>query len=104
MDRGGTSTYADDSIYSGLAVDDLPRAEDIQEELRERALTMGGRSFRVRAEDIEPMKATRRESAFSDPSWVFEFKYDGYRLIAGLEKDEAKLISRNGHYLTSTFP
>ena len=104
VDRGGTSTYADDSIYSGLAVDDLPRAEDIQEELRERALTMGGRSFRVRAEDIEPMKATRRESAFSDPSWVFEFKYDGYRLIAGLEKDEAKLISRNGHYLTSTFP
>ena len=104
VDRGGTSTYPDDSIYSGLAVDDLPRATDIQEELRERALTKGGRSFPMRAEDIEPMKATRRDSAFSDPAWVFELKYDGYRLITGLEKGEAKLISRNGHALTSTFP
>ena len=104
VDRGGTSTYPDESIYSGLAVDDLLRAGDIQEELRERALTKGGRSFRIRAEDIEPMKATRRDSAFSDPAWVFELKYDGYRLITGLEKGEAKLISRNGHDLTSTFP
>ena len=104
LDRGGTATYPDDSIYSGLVVDDFARAELIQEELRKRAVTKGGRSFRVRAEDIEPMKATRRESAFSDPAWVFELKYDGYRLITGLEKDAATLISRNGHDLTSTFP
>ena len=104
VDRGGTSTYPDDSIYSGLAVDDLPRTGDIQEELRERALTKGARSSRTRAKDINPMTATRRESAFSDPDWVFELKYDGYRLITGLEKGEARLISRNGNDLTSAFP
>ena len=104
VDKSGTEAYPDDSIYSGLAVDDLPRAGDVEAELRARSLTLGGRVRRVSAKDIEPMKATRREHAFSDPAWVFELKYDGYRLVAGREQGTATLISRNGNDLTPTFP
>ena len=104
VDRGGTETYPNESIYSGLAVDDLPRAAEIEAELRERALSLGARARRVRARDVEAMKATRREGPFSGPDWVFELKYDGYRLIAGREGGDATLISRNGNDLTPTFP
>ena len=85
-------------------MDDLPRAAEIEGELRARALAAGAKERRLRARDVEPMKATRREDAFSDPAWVFELKYDGYRLIAGREKGEGVLISRNGNDLTPTFP
>src|SRR5690606_9596733 len=45
-----------------------------------------------------------REGAFSHPDWVFELKYDGYRLIAGRDEQGASLVSRNGNDLTATFP
>ena len=41
VDRGGTEAFPDDSIYSGLEVDDLPRAGEIEGELRSRALARG---------------------------------------------------------------
>lgn len=104
VDPRGTEAYPDDSIYSGLEVDDLPRAAEIEEALKARALAAGARAKRVGARDVEVTKATRREDAFSDPAWIFELKYDGYRLVAGREKGEAVLISRNGNDLTDTFP
>src|SRR5688572_3129002 len=104
VDRGGTDVYPDDSIYSGLAVDDLPRAAEIQDALQLRALEAGAKARALDPWKVEPMKATRREGAFSDPDWVFELKYDGYRLIAGRTGGEATLISRNGNDLTPTFP
>ena len=104
VDKRGTTSYPDDSIYSGLEVDDLPRAAEIEAELVARALRLGADERPLRARDVEVMKATRREGAFSDPGWVFELKYDGYRLIAEVEKGESVLISRNGNDLTPTFP
>ena len=41
---------------------------------------------------------------FSDPRWVFELKYDGYRLLAEKRAGEVKLYSRAGHDFTTTFP
>ena len=105
VDKAGTGLYPDESIYSGLLVDELPQADERAAALVERALELGAKKRRVRATDVEVMKATVREDAFSDPAWVFELKYDGYRLIAGREEDQdAVLISRNGNDLTATFP
>lgn len=36
------------------------------------------------------------EKAFDDKEWAFEIKWDGYRAIADLSKDELRLYSRNG--------
>jgi bifunctional non-homologous end joining protein LigD len=104
VDKAGTPAYPDDSIYSGLDVDDLPRAAEIEAELVDRALRAGAKKKSVDARDVEVMKATRREDAFSDPDWVYELKYDGYRLIAGVDDGDSVLISRNGNDLTHTFP
>jgi len=107
VDEGGTDVYADDSIYSGLEVDALPDAQEIAGKLAERAQQAGARRRTVRAKDVDVMKATRRPEAFTDPAWVFELKYDGYRLVAGRDESApagAVLISRNGNDLTGTFP
>ncbi len=99
-----TEAYPDDSVYSGLAVDDLPRAEERAATLAERARDAGARPGKVSARDVRPMLATRRDAPFDDPGWVWELKYDGYRLLAEVDDREPALVSRNGNDLTVTFP
>ena len=41
---------------------------------------------------------------FSRKGWLYEIKYDGYRLIAGKDGDAVNLMSRAGNDLTVTFP
>ena len=48
--------------------------------------------------------ATSRDTPFTRPGWVFEIKYDGYRIIGAREGGEAVLWSRNRNDLTATFP
>ncbi|SHJ94958.1 DNA ligase D [Epilithonimonas mollis] len=36
------------------------------------------------------------DKAFDDKEWAFEIKWDGYRAIADLRKDDIRLYSRNG--------
>ncbi|MEQ9400179.1 MAG: DNA ligase D [Longimicrobiales bacterium] len=50
------------------------------------------------------MLASSRETPFSREGWVFELKYDGYRLLAERSQREPFLRSRAGHDLTHTFP
>jgi len=35
--------------------------------------------------------------------WLFELKYDGYRIIAFIERNSVRLITRNGHDFTNRF-
>lgn len=43
------------------------------------------------------MPLLKRRSAFDDPNWIFELKYDGFRALAVLKHGKAQLISRNGN-------
>ena len=36
--------------------------------------------------------------------WLYELKYDGYRILAYLEGNGVRLITRNGHDVTTRFP
>jgi bifunctional non-homologous end joining protein LigD len=53
---------------------------------------------------IRPMLATLIPEPFHAPGWVYEEKYDGYRLIAYKEGDRVTLLSRNDKDRTGTFP
>ena len=53
---------------------------------------------------IHPMLATASNKAFSDPAWLFEIKWDGYRAIAFLENKTVRFVSRNQNDLTSQYP
>ena len=102
--EGGTGDYPDDSILSGLTVDELGVGSDFGARIRERCAAAGAVRAAVTADAVKVMNAEPREAPFSRPGWVFEIKYDGYRLVGEAGGGEAKLISRNGNDLTRVFP
>jgi len=46
------------------------------------------------------MLATLTDAPFDDRGWVFEDKYDGFRMVATIERGEVTLYSRNGKIIT----
>jgi len=44
---------------------------------------------------IKPMLATLVDDPFDDPDWIYEVKWDGYRLLGTIDKGNVKLLSRN---------
>lgn len=99
-----TEDYPDDSIYSGLTVDEFPHADEYADAVRERVAESGAKARIVRARDVELVLATAEEKPFTRDGWIFEIKYDGYRLLGERSAREAFLRSRAGHDLTATFP
>lgn len=53
---------------------------------------------------VHPMLAITVESAFDDPKWLFEIKWDGYRAVLFVENGAVRLVSRNQIDLTAKFP
>ncbi|WP_418121771.1 DNA ligase D [Chryseobacterium sp. PTM-20240506] len=49
------------------------------------------------------MLAKSYEKAFDSPEWIFEIKWDGYRAIADLSKNDPLFYSRNGISFLSKF-
>jgi bifunctional non-homologous end joining protein LigD len=99
-----TGDYPDDSIYSGLTVEEFPRADELAEAMHARLQEAGAKRRALAAKDVTLMLASTEERPFTRKGWVFELKYDGYRLLAERAGREAYLRSRAGHDLTPTFP
>ncbi|MCY3612520.1 MAG: DNA ligase D [Gemmatimonadetes bacterium] len=102
--EGGTDGYADDSILSGLTVDELGAGGDFGARIRKRCAGAGATPGPVAADSVRVMNAEPRDEPFSRAGWVFEIKYDGYRLLGESGGGDATLISRNGNDLTRVFP
>ncbi len=55
-------------------------------------------------ERVSPMLAELVEQPFSDPEWLFEVKWDGYRALAFIAPDSFRLVSRRNESLIDRFP
>jgi bifunctional non-homologous end joining protein LigD len=53
--------------------------------------------------DLRPMLATLVDEPFDDKDWVFETKWDGFRLIAKTAGEKTSLYSRNGNEVTERY-
>jgi bifunctional non-homologous end joining protein LigD len=100
---GDAAHPPDDSVLSGRTVEQIAAAEDIAAALAKLCKSAGAKKSNVPFKEVRPMLATPGE-AFSHRDWVFEIKYDGYRLLAGKERGKVRLLSRNTYDFTSVFP
>jgi bifunctional non-homologous end joining protein LigD len=93
----------DDSVLSGRTVEQIAAGEDVAAALAKQCAKARAKKANVPFNEVRPMLATPGE-AFSHRDWVFEIKYDGYRLLAGKERGQVRLLSRNTHDFTTVFP
>ncbi|MBW3555178.1 MAG: DNA ligase D, partial [Gemmatimonadetes bacterium] len=102
--EGAGRTVPEESILSGLTVEQLGEGASPAARVLDRLDELDAPERRVRASSVKPMLAEPREDAFTRKGWVFELKYDGYRIIAGVAKGRASLLTRNGNDITASFP
>ena len=54
--------------------------------------------------DVTPMLATLVDEPFDRDGWIFEVKWDGYRAIAEVGREQVRFYSRNGLSMAERFP
>jgi bifunctional non-homologous end joining protein LigD len=52
---------------------------------------------------LQPMLATLTDAPFDDPNWVFEDKFDGFRMVAEIRHGKVALYSRNGKIVSQSY-
>jgi bifunctional non-homologous end joining protein LigD len=52
---------------------------------------------------LQPMLATLTDAPFDDPGWVFETKWDGFRMVSCIERGSVTLYSRNGKIVSDSY-
>src|SRR5687767_14286846 len=53
---------------------------------------------------IEPMLATLNKEPFDDSDWLYEVKWDGYRILAYVKDHQVVLLSRSQLNYTAKYP
>ena len=96
--------FDETSVLSGLTVEELGAGEDRGAEVRALLEELGARRRRISAADVSLMLAKVADRPFSRPGWLFELKYDGYRLLAERRDGRAVLYYRSGINATDVFP
>ena len=99
-----TDSYAQDSIFSGLTASEMTEGVTRWPDIERTLVELGAPAGQVPADPPPFMLAESREKPFTRSGWVFEIKYDGYRLLGVREENRPRLVSRNGNDLTPTFP
>jgi bifunctional non-homologous end joining protein LigD len=54
--------------------------------------------------DFPPMLLDERPLDFDEPGWIYEIKFDGYRVMAEFDRGTVQVRSRNGADATKWFP
>jgi bifunctional non-homologous end joining protein LigD len=102
--RTEAHAFPEESIVSGLTVEQLPEARVRGASLRAELLAAGAKERAVPLDSVKVMLAELGEAPFSDPYWLFEVKWDGFRLVAAREETGVRLCYRRGNDATSLFP
>jgi len=96
--------HADVSVLSGRTLDELQGGAPRLAKLARAIERSGARTGRVDAARVRPMLAERAAAPFSAPGWLFEVKYDGYRMLASAGASGGALYTRSGRSAAQRFP
>jgi bifunctional non-homologous end joining protein LigD len=89
--HAATADITDDerSVLSGRSLTDTGV-------LTQKSRKQAKKKAKITVRDLEPMLATLTDAPFDDPDWIFEVKWDGYRIIARIEDGKVSLMTRGG--------
>jgi len=96
--------FPEQSVLSGLTVEELQAGQDRAEAVRARLRDLEAPAGPVPPDAGYLMLAEPRAEAFDRDGWLFEIKYDGYRMLAAAGRGDGQLVSRNGNDYTASFP
>ncbi|MBA2408242.1 MAG: DNA ligase D [Gammaproteobacteria bacterium] len=100
---GGTADLPADSILSGLTAEVIKARHNPAKQIAGKL-----KRLRVPASAVSPTRTrvmlAQSGKPFTKAGWIFEVKFDGYRLLAGRTDNSVTLYSRAGNDLTATFP
>jgi bifunctional non-homologous end joining protein LigD len=71
---------------------------------RRRDPAQPGLPFDPMPDRVEPCLALLKSTAPTGPDWIYEVKWDGYRLAIHIEPKGVRIITRGGHDWTHRFP
>jgi bifunctional non-homologous end joining protein LigD len=74
------------------------------EEIRAELLRLGAPAAAIDPAAVKLMQPQAHERPFSKEGWIFELKYDGFRVLAAGGAGEARLRYRNGVDAARVFP
>jgi bifunctional non-homologous end joining protein LigD len=92
------------SVLSGLTIDELAEGAPRQRRLVEEIAALGAPRRAIAPGALELMLCHTADAAFSSDDWVFELKYDGFRLVSFGGAGQAELRYRSGQDPTLRFP
>lgn len=98
------------SVFSGLTVEELGNGNTRKAEILDELEQQGARRRAVRPGSVKVMLAQLRREPFSKPGWIYELKYDGFRVVAARSETETdskprvRLHYRSGREATSVYP
>jgi bifunctional non-homologous end joining protein LigD len=102
---GAGRPYDESSVLSGRTLEEVAAGTSRAAAALAEAGRLGAPRLAPRAlEDAAPMLAAHAEAPFDREGWLFELKYDGYRMLALREGARARLRYRSGADATRMWP
>ena len=97
-----------ESVKTGRTNDDVKAQRDAvwisQAPAAQAEIDLAGAVTAPMPDFIEPMLATLTDEPFDNPDWLFEIKWDGYRMEALVSGGKVRLRTRNGKDGETYFP
>ncbi|BCG25228.1 multifunctional non-homologous end joining protein LigD [Pseudomonas tohonis] len=88
---------------SGKVAEPKPAKTVSSRTTKNKSVTLKGARTAPLPETLKPQLATLVESV-PEGDWLYEIKFDGYRIMARIDDGAVRLFTRNGHDWTSKMP
>ena len=92
------------SVLSGLTIDDLAAGAPQHRQVVAELASLGAPRRAIAPGSLELMLCQTADAAFSSDDWVFELKYDGFRMASFGGAGQAELRYRSGKDPTLRYP
>src|SRR6185436_11820519 len=92
------------SVLSGLTIDELAAGAPSQRAVVAELASLGAPRRAIALRSLELMLCHTADAPFSSDEWVFELKYDGFRMVSTGGAGQAELRYRSGQDPTLRYP